>query len=528
MKKLLSVVLCSLTIISTTHSYALTFKSGEKKSFETEDASSSAQDLQLPETQFPISEDEHLVVVERGITTLPQFKGQRIAWKDSVLTVRGFPGYNGSVFRFQTREGLRNEEQDSADSQAARHSRAEVGTINVIDNFALGDVNTISYEFYVSNDQPIVGHSRLHFGQVHGSHSDSASWNVSVAPAQETGLWDYPLFLTSDFAKREIKPLDLILTYTGILDTDGKEEFSKHIWLADGASWKGRWNKVEVSTRYGNKDEGAFRFKFNGRSVIDCNPCDTSLSHPSFRSVFKDIAEQPIGFFFNFGIHRYIYNIEHNYDFQIIDPVIYYRNVSLVDGGQFADFGTVQPPQRVYPWQVKKVKSVPKAPEKPKLRLEQIPMDVAQLDVVINRLNEGDDYIQFLGSIEDKTKSQLWNEPTWFSLIFDFRRPSHKSKLRVRDYKISLSTDNFLTDEASAAIKKCDQVSYWLDDDKVGAITIYMKNFAENECLLNALASDVRQKVLMVASNLKPIIDKAVYEDTSYSERMEPLKAKMK
>ena len=71
-------------------------------------------------------------------------------------------------------------------------------------------------------------------------------------------------------------------------------------------------------------------------------------------------------------------------------------------------------------------------------------MDVAQLDVVINRLNEGDDYIQFLGSIEDKTKSQLWNEPTWFSLIFDFRRPSHKSKLRVRDYKISLSTDNFL------------------------------------------------------------------------------------
>ena len=92
MKKLLSVVLCSLAIISTTHSYALTFKSGEKKSFETEDASSSAQDLQLPETQFPISEDEHLVVVERGVTTLPQFKGQRIAWKDSVLTVRGFPG----------------------------------------------------------------------------------------------------------------------------------------------------------------------------------------------------------------------------------------------------------------------------------------------------------------------------------------------------------------------------------------------------------------------------------------------------
>ena len=155
-------------------------------------------------------------------------------------------------------------------------------------------------------------------------------------------------------------------------------------------------------------------------------------------------------------------------------------------------------------------------------------MDVAQLDVVINRLNEGDDYIQFLGSIEDKTKSQLWNEPTWFSLIFDFRRPSHKLKLRVRDYKISLSTDNFLTDEVSAAIKNCDQVSYWLDDGKVGAITIYMKNFAENECLLNALASDDRQKVLMVASNLKSIIDKAVYEDASYFERMEPLKAKMK
>ena len=489
---------------------------------------SSAQDLQIPETQFPISEDEHLVVVERGITTLPQFKGQRIAWKDSVLTVKGFPGYNGSVFRFQTREGLRNEEQDSADSEAARHSRAEVGTINVIDNFALGDVNTISYEFYVSNDQPIVGHSRLHFGQVHGSHSDSASWNVSVAPAQETGLWDYPIFLTSDFAKREIKPLDLILTYTGILDTDGKEEFSKHIWLADGTSWKGRWNKVEVSTRYGKEDDGAFRFKFNGRSVIDCNPCDTSLSHPSFRSVFKDIAEQPIGFFFNFGIHRYIYNIKHNYDFQIIDPVIYYRNVSLVDGGQFADFGTAKPPQRVYPWQVKKVKSVPKVLEKPKLRLEQIPMDVAQLDVVINKLNEGDDYIQFLGSIEDKTKSQLWNEPIWFSLIFDFRRPSHKAKLRVRDYKISLSTDNFLTDEISAAIKKCDQSSYWVDDGKVASINIYMKKFAENECLLNALPADIRQKVLMLASNLKPIIDKAVYEDASYVERMDPLKAKMK
>ena len=527
MKKMFFVAACSLAISLSSPSHALTFKSGEKKSFETKDASSRSQDLQLPETQFPISEDEHLVVLQRGLKDLPQFEPANVAWDDSILTVTNFPDVLGPVYRFQTREGLRNEKQDSQDSINNRHSRAEYSTSSDID-FFLGDINTISYEFFVSADQPILGHSRMHFGQVHGRHSDNANWNISIAPAEETGLWAKHQVLISDYPAKDAKPLDLVLQYTGILDTNGEDEFSKSIWLADADEWKGRWNKVEVSTKYGKADSGAFRFKFNDRLVIDCNPCDTSLSNPRYLSVFKEFAEKPISFNFQFGIHRYIYNVNHNYDYQVIDPVIYYRNVSLIDGGDFAAFGTAKPPERTYPWQVKKVKSVPKAPEKPKLRLEQIPMDVAQLNVVINRLNEGDDYIQFSGSIEDRTKSQLWDEPTGFSLIFDFRRASSKAKLRVRDYKISLNTDNFLTDNVGVAIKKCEKSSYWEDDGKVRSINIYMKNFAENGCLLNALPAEDRQKVLMLASNLKSIIDLAVYEDASYLERLEPLKAKMK
>ena len=61
----------------------------------------------------------------RGLKDLPQFEPTNVAWDDSILTVTNFPDVLGPVYRFQTREGLRNEKQDSKDSIDNRHSRAD-------------------------------------------------------------------------------------------------------------------------------------------------------------------------------------------------------------------------------------------------------------------------------------------------------------------------------------------------------------------------------------------------------------------
>ena len=55
-----------------------------------------------------------------------------------------------------------------------------------------------------------------------------------------------------------------------------------------------------------------------------------------------------------------------------------------------------------------------------------------------------------------------------------------------------------------------------------------MKKFHENECLLDALPDDVRHKVISIASNIKSLLDVAVYEEPSFQERMTPIRVKMK
>ena len=109
----------------------------------------------------------------------------------------------------------------------------------------------------------------------------------------------------------------------------------------------------------------------------------------------------------------------------------------------------------------KVVETAPKVNKKPKLKLVKTPLEIDAVQVVVQNFAEGADFIKFGGFIEDKNKSQLWDEPIWFSLIFDFRRPSNKAKHLIRNYKISLSTANFLNDEIEFAVRQCDASSFW-------------------------------------------------------------------
>jgi len=176
----------------------------------------------------------------------------------------------------------------------------------------------------------------------------------------------------------------------------------------------------------------------------------------------------------------------------------------------------------------KVVETAPKVNKKPKLKLVKTPLEIDAVQVVVQNFAEGDDFIKFGGFIEDKNKSQLWDEPIWFSLIFDFRRPSNKAKHLIRNYKISLSTANFLNDEIEFAVRQCDASSFWEENGKVETVNLYMKKFHENECLLDALPDDVRHKVISIASNIKSLLDVAVYEEPSFLERLTPLRVKMK
>lgn len=294
---------------------------------------------EVPSTKWNPAMDSVFVPVSEGIAkdavnTNLKLEGKRIAFKNSFMTgtIDG-----ETVFRVQPKEGMRNEEGDTGDSTAAKHSRSEWGTTQK-QMWKFGDTSVIKYSFYVPAEVELAGHSKMLFGQAHGIHTDHHIWAISTTPSEEVVFTTkngkkIPIIQfhpTSKFSKtKAVRAQDLTLSLRGALDAQGLPKFETFIQLEKAGKWQGKWNDVEIYTTYGVGKEGAFKVVFNGKTVVDCT-CDMSQEHEEYTSEVADIAAQKPGFTFNFGVHRYLFLNGRWGDAEVVDPVVYYKDVTIL------------------------------------------------------------------------------------------------------------------------------------------------------------------------------------------------------
>ena len=258
------------------------------------------------------------------ITTNLEWEPNNIAWDNSFIT----GNINGeTVFRVQSREGLRNEGvQDMEDSKKHSHSRAEYKTTDS-SRFIFGDSSKIEYSFYVPKEVKFSGHSANLFGQMHGFHSDTTVWSVMTLPTNETGHLKYEMI--SEYEKKQtyLRGKDLVFRICGALDAQGHPRLCTNFLLSQEGVYQGKWNTIEILTKFGKGKNGALKVIFNGNTIVDCI-CDVSLDHEDYKSEHEEFAKRDVAFSFQFGIHRFLVNPEKASE--VVDPVVYYKNVKVI------------------------------------------------------------------------------------------------------------------------------------------------------------------------------------------------------
>ena len=162
---------------------------------------------------------------------------------------------------------------------------------------------------------------------MHGFHSDITVWSIMTLPSNETGHLKYEIVSDYEQKKTYLEGRDLVFRICGALDAQGHPRLCTNFLLEKAGIYQGKWNTIEIYTKFGKGEDGALKVDFNGNTIVDCK-CDVSLDHEDYKSEHKEFAKREIAFVFQFGIHRFLVNPEKVS--QVVDPVVYYRNVKVI------------------------------------------------------------------------------------------------------------------------------------------------------------------------------------------------------
>jgi hypothetical protein len=304
-------------------------------------------------------EDELSSVVSHDIRRLKGVEEiSLIGTKQSFAVLNDFPKLDPkkNIFRFETEFGLCRLYDCTNDAVDRKTSRAEIS----IGEHKLGRRVNYRYSFYIPKEVTMDGTDRVHITQVKGGSEEIPSW-IGVAPKQrepkaedrrhiveERIIDENGIEITQQTARysnsnknwvfnqwgggtrqvnADIETGDLVVHFRSILGL--KDHVSNYMFkLADKDEFKGKWHSVEYDITWSrNPREGALKMSFNGKEIVNCNPCQTAPNHQ-----FSDNSnEYSRKYRLKIGAYRWINgnSREGSYFYEPNDIIVYYKDIEI-------------------------------------------------------------------------------------------------------------------------------------------------------------------------------------------------------
>lgn len=285
-------------------------------------------DLTVPETAILLSMDSkfkptHSTFYKKDGYIGPSIEQNNVAFTNSVMTGT----IDGEVvYRFQNKFGYNaSKKHDIEDSLNYSLGRSEF-KLKDSSAFKPGQKFTVKYDFYVPKEIKFSGNRTLYVGQFKNHKAGRIVWGIQKASAKNAVGYFEGRWRSSPFTDKEVKPHDLVFSYRGILGHNGNDSM-EHITLARAEEWQGKWHTVEYTSD--TKDNGSFKFVFNGKTIIDCTNCDTFYNAKEFYEEWANKNHKKDAMMFQWGVYQFAHNPSTLKKEEIVDGITYYKNIKI-------------------------------------------------------------------------------------------------------------------------------------------------------------------------------------------------------